>query len=118
MNQASTFTDRRPSTLSDALMLIKPSITLMAVFTAWGGMWLAPNAISTLKVLWTLLGTALIVGAANTLNCYIERESDKLMTRTKVRPLPAGRMKPKLALSIGLVLTSICLLYTSPSPRD
>lgn len=118
MNQASTFTGQRPSALSDALMLIKPSITLMAVFTAWGGMWLAPNAISTSKVLWTLLGTALIVGAANTLNCYIERESDKLMARTKVRPLPAGRMEPKLALSIGLVLTCIALpmLYICSSP--
>ena len=99
-------------------MLIKPSITLMAVFTAWGGIWLAPQAISAAKVIWTLLGTALIVGAANTLNCYIERESDKLMARTKIRPLPAGRMNPTVALVIGSLLTLIALplLYFFSSP--
>lgn len=118
MNKESTLSGPRRSSLSDALMLIKPSITIMAVFTAWGGMWLAPDAIPAAKVLWTLIGTALIVGAANTLNCYIERESDKLMTRTKVRPLPAGRMSPKIALWIGIVLTIIALpilyIYSSP----
>ena len=40
-----------------------------------GGMWLAPKGVPMAKALWTLLGTALIVGAANTLNCYIEPQS-------------------------------------------
>lgn len=103
---------------SDLLMLVKPSITFMAVFTALGGMWLAPKEVSLSRALLTLLGTALIVGAANTLNCYLERESDKLMTRTKNRPLPGGRMKPTTALCVGLVLSALALptLYMFASP--
>ena len=99
-------------------MLVKPSITFMAVFTAMGGMWLAPMEISMSRALLTLLGTALIVGAANTLNCYLERESDKLMTRTKSRPLPGGRMKPATALCVGLILSALALpiLYLFASP--
>ena len=108
----------RSNVWSDLLMLIKPSITFMAVFTALGGMWLAPMDISISRALLTLLGTALIVGAANTLNCYLERESDKLMTRTKSRPLPGGRMKPATALYLGLVLSALALpiLYLFASP--
>ena len=109
---------RRSRFLSDVLMLIKPSITFMAVFTAMGGMWLAPNSISITRAVLTLIGTALIVGAANTLNCYLERESDKLMTRTKTRPLPDGRMSAKTALVLGLSLTMLALplLYVCASP--
>ena len=109
---------RRSSFLADVLMLIKPSITFMAVFTAMGGMWLAPNGISITRAVLTLIGTALIVGAANTLNCYLERESDKLMTRTKTRPLPDGRMSAKTALVLGLSLTMLALplLYVCASP--
>ncbi len=103
--------------LSDFLMLVKPSITLMAVFTAMGGMWLAPTGISLTRALFTLLGTGLIVGAANTLNCYLERETDKLMSRTKNRPLPGGRMTARTALVLGLMLTatSLPLLYVFAS---
>ena len=59
-------------------------------------MWLAPDAIPIHGGV-DRIGTAPIVGAANTLNCYLERESDKLMTRTKNRPLPAGRMDSSIA---------------------
>src|SRR5439155_3385439 len=56
--------------------------------------------------------TALVVGAANALNCYLERESDALMRRTRDRPLPAGRVEPwvALALGVGVASTSIPLL--------
>ena len=51
-----------------------------------------------MPALWLLAGTALIVGAANTLNMYLERDIDCLMARTKDRPLPAGRLDPQTAL--------------------
>jgi protoheme IX farnesyltransferase len=90
--------------------LTKPSITLMVVVTAAGAMWLASRAVgpeaapSGLQIAVMLLTTAMVVSGANTLNQYLERESDKFMARTCRRPLPDGRLDPQLALHFGLAL--------------
>jgi protoheme IX farnesyltransferase len=52
----------------------------------------------------TLLGICLAAASANTLNAYLERDTDALMDRTRERPLPAGRIAPQAALRFGLVL--------------
>jgi protoheme IX farnesyltransferase len=52
-----------------------------------------------------MLGTVLIVAGANALNMYIEREIDGRMDRTKDRPLPAGRLAPRVALWFGVALS-------------
>lgn len=106
--------------VSDLVQLAKPRITLMVVVTTAGGLWLAHRtggtslggadasvAISWLTILATLLGTALIVGGANALNMYLEREIDRKMTRTANRPLPSGRLSSKVALWFGVILSSI-----------
>src|SRR5262249_57911165 len=49
------------------------------------------------------------VGAANALNCWLERDRDRLMARTCGRPLPAGRMEPGVALGVGLLLAVVSL---------
>jgi protoheme IX farnesyltransferase len=49
------------------------------------------------------------VGAANALNCYWERHSDRFMARTRNRPLPSGRMEPAVALGFGLLLAAVSL---------
>jgi len=87
----------------DVLALGKPRITLMVLLTASGGLWLAPTHASRLTVLFALVGVALIVAGANALNMYIERDIDGFMKRTKNRPLPAGRMAPRVALVFGVV---------------
>ena len=65
-----------------------------------------------------IFGTTLVVCSANSINNYIERDTDRLMARTKSRPLPARRMKPTLALVYGLVLLAVALpwlaLQTTP----
>ncbi len=55
------------------------------------------------------------VGGANALNNYIDRDIDVLMARTMRRPIPSGRIKPKLALSFGLalILTSLVAAYSA-----
>jgi len=60
----------------------------------------------------TLFGTALVAGASQTLNQVIETDVDRLMERTKDRPLPAGRIKPQnaLLLGVGMALTGILVL--------
>ena len=89
--------------------LVKPRIMVMALLTAAGAMSLAPGRPSVAVAMWLLAGTALIVGAANTLNMYIERDIDCMMTRTKNRPLPTQRMAPNVALAYGLILGAASL---------
>ena len=55
----------------------------------------------------TLAATALVVGAANTLNCYLERDVDALMLRTRTRPLAAKRLAPATALWVGFGLAAV-----------
>jgi len=92
---------------SDFLALAKPRITTLVVFTTASGLWLAPHVLSGTAVAFTLIGTVMIVAAANTLNMYLERDSDAFMARTMNRPLPAHRMEPEVALKFGLVLAAI-----------
>jgi protoheme IX farnesyltransferase len=97
----------RAGSLRDYLALAKPRVTSLVIFTTAGGLWLAPGALSKLQIALTLLGTVLIVAAANALNMYLERDTDALMARTANRPLPAGRMEPSAALKFGLLLAAI-----------
>jgi protoheme IX farnesyltransferase len=73
------------------------------------GIWLAPGSISPTRWIAALLSTAGIVAAANALNCYLERDVDRLMSRTRNRPLPSGRMDPPIALWFALSLVAISL---------
>ena len=91
-------------TLRDIITLTKPRITLMVVVTAAGGLWLAPTQISVTAMFVTLLTTATVVAAANSLNCWLERDTDRLMKRTMFRPLPDRRLDPQIALYLGIAL--------------
>ena len=102
---------------SDLLQLAKPRITALVVFTTAIGLWLAPHGLPPLTIGLTLVGTVLIVAAANVLNMYLERDSDALMSRTMNRPLPAHRMEPGIALRFGIALVSYVLLYTPMKRR-
>ncbi len=110
------------ATLRDMVALTKPRITLMVVITAAGGMWLASRAAETptsaLRIFAVLSTIAMVVGGANTLNCYLERDSDRFMERTRYRPLPDGRLDPKLALyfgvALGVVSVPILVLVANP----
>lgn len=98
---------------ADLVSLVKPRITLMVLITTAGGLWLAPRSAAhgggLQRGLLVLLGTALIVGGANTLNMYIERDIDGRMKRTRDRPLPAGRMDPAVALWFGVALGALAV---------
>lgn len=92
---------------SDAIALTKPRIMMMALLTAAGGASLAPGNPSLGVWVALLVGTGLLVGAANTFNMYLERDIDCLMSRTKQRPLPARRMDPAFALGLGVLQSVI-----------
>src|SRR5690606_9570618 len=93
--------------LRDLVALTKPRITLMVIITTLGGLWLPPGYVPMVTILATLVATAMVVGAANTLTCWLERDSDAFMARTKNRPLPSGRLDPRWALGLGLALGAI-----------
>lgn len=93
----------------DFVALLKLRITLFVLFTAAGGLWLAPGHTTVLKAVLMLIGTVFIVGSANALNMYIERDIDARAARTKNRPLPAGRLPPHVALWFGVALGLIAL---------
>ncbi len=97
----------RTANVSDFIELVKPRVTALVIATTAGGLWLAPGTHSIALIALTLIGTVLLVGAANALNMYIERDVDALMSRTKNRPLPARRMTPDVALKFGIFLAGI-----------
>ncbi len=94
---------------SDLIALVKPQIMLMSLLTAAGAISLAPGTAPLSTTLWLLAGTALIVGTANTLNMWLERDIDCLMTRTKNRPLPQRRLDPNTALWFGAIQGALSL---------
>lgn len=103
----------------DLIALVKPRIMVMALLTAAGAMSLAPVAISLDRALLLLAGTALIVGSANTLNMWLERDIDCLMARTRTRPLPQHRLEPATALLFGAIQGALALpvlALTGPVP--
>lgn len=102
----------RPSPLAiarDVIALAKPRLATLVVCTAAGGMWLAPGPRDAVRAAALLLGTTLVVGAANALNNWLEREVDARMHRTRARPLPAGRLEPWVALALGLSVPAVAL---------
>ncbi|WP_442935272.1 heme o synthase [Micromonospora sp. CPCC 206061] len=85
--------------------LTKPRIVELLLVTTVPAMMLAAGGLPSLwLVAVVLVGGSLAAGAANALNCYIDRDIDQVMKRTSRRPLPAHRVAPRSALVFGLVL--------------
>jgi protoheme IX farnesyltransferase len=107
-----------PVALRDLVALTKPRLSGLVLLTCGGGMFLAPGRIDALRALMGLAATSMIVGAANALNCYMERDLDRHMRRTQSRPLPAGRLDPRAALVVaaGLSLVGVPMLLLALNP--
>jgi protoheme IX farnesyltransferase len=91
--------------LSDYICLLKPRVMSLVVFTGWVGLYLAPGHLDLLHTLISVVCIAVASGAAGCINMWYERDIDALMSRTRNRPLPAGRMAPADALLFGIVLS-------------
>ena len=97
--------------VGDFLELTKPRITTLVVITAGVGYAVgAPRGIEPAAFVALLIGTALVAGGASALNQYWEREADARMERTRLRPIPAGRMAPPEALAFGLAVAGAGLI--------
>ncbi|MEH0842289.1 heme o synthase [Micromonospora sp. CPCC 205711] len=88
--------------------LTKPRIVELLLVTTVPAMMLADGGVPSLwLVAVVLVGGSLAAGAASVINCYIDRDIDQLMRRTKRRPLPAHTVSPRSALIFGLVLAAV-----------
>ena len=93
------------ATWNDYCELTKPKIIFMVLVTASLGFFMGGQGIhAPWLFLCTLIGIALCSGGSAVLNQYLERDVDRLMERTRNRPLPTGRVKPGTAMSYGFVL--------------
>ncbi len=82
--------------------LIRLRLSLAVAGAALAGYWLTGGA-SPAVALATATGVFLLAACGSILNQVQERRSDALMTRTRLRPLPAGRLQPRTALLAGLL---------------
>ncbi|MBI2155181.1 MAG: protoheme IX farnesyltransferase [Candidatus Rokubacteria bacterium] len=97
---------------SDFLALTKPRVVVMVLVTTVVGYYLgSAGAADYLRLLHTLIGTALAAAGTLALNQFLEREVDALMERTRLRPLPDGRLQPIEALVFGALITTAGVLY-------
>jgi len=95
--------------LSALVELCKPKVTRLVLVTTFLGAVAAPGPIDWVVALGALAGTALVVAGANALNMLLERDSDALMTRTRTRPLPTGRLSTDAALIFGILVSLVGL---------
>ena len=92
-------------TIRAYMALTKPRIIELLLVTTVPAMVLAARGLPPLwLVFWTMVGGSLAAGSANAINCYLDRDIDELMARTRRRPLPAHEVEPERAVVFGLVL--------------
>jgi protoheme IX farnesyltransferase len=108
---ASIARDRR-RVVTDLVVLTKPRVVLMVLVTTLIGYYVAlPGPADWLRAVHLVVGTVLAAGGTLALNQYLERDIDGLMQRTRLRPLPDGRLMPLEALLFGTAITVLGLVY-------
>jgi len=111
---------KKASSIKEAYYeLTKPNITFMILISTALGYFIGGNGISDYQhFILTLLGSCMISSGAGALNHFAESESDKVMYRTSLRPIPAGIISSKNAMIFGvaLVLIGSGLLYSFINP--
>ncbi|KJD35517.1 protoheme IX farnesyltransferase [Tamlana sedimentorum] len=103
-----------PSVISDFKEITKMRLALSVVFSSVAGYLLGVESVEVKTLILLALGGYFMVGASNAFNQIIEKDLDALMSRTKNRPIPAGRMSVTTAFVIACVFTllGIIILYT------
>jgi protoheme IX farnesyltransferase len=101
----------RNDTVRAYIALTKPRIIELLLVTTVPAMVLATREVPGIQLghwawltVWTLVGGTLAAGSANAINCYLDRDIDELMVRTRRRPLPAHQVDPERAVVFGLAL--------------
>lgn len=106
MNVTQVANKKESNRLKDYLQLIKPSLSIMVVFSSVISYLLAPNVVDYdwQMILLLFAGGMLVTGSANAINQVVEKDTDALMKRTAKRPVAAGRM----SMAEGWAFAIIC----------
>ena len=94
---------------------MKPRVMSLVLFTCMVGMIVSSSSVSLSNSIISLLAVAVGSGAAGALNMWYESDLDALMSRTCLRPIPAGKVKKNQALYFGIILSALStmMLYYS-----
>ena len=95
--------------LKSLVLLMKPRVMSLVVFTSAVGLLTAPNTIPLFNSLMGIFFVTIGAGAAGALNMWYEADLDKLMTRTCLRPIPSGKINKQHALIFGIILSIISI---------
>jgi protoheme IX farnesyltransferase len=94
------------SRTGDYVALAKPRLNFLVVVSALAGYAMAGgDTHDVVRLIATVAGTALVASGASAFNQILERKPDALMRRTRLRPLPDGRLQPSEALVFALALS-------------
>lgn len=105
---------RGHSMLADASQLVRPRIAMMVLVTVFAAMWLTSGSreLNWFSVVGVLFGTAVVAASSSIANQILERDTDRLMARTALRPLAAGRLSNRSAwvlVAVGFIGGSGCV---------
>ncbi|MDQ1912076.1 heme o synthase [Paenibacillus sp. GD4] len=96
---------QQKASIKDFIQLAKPGILFSNSITAFGGFWVASQwNVDWLLLVYTLIGTALVMASGCVLNNYLDRDMDIKMARTQGRALATGRISPQTVLAYGIIL--------------
>jgi protoheme IX farnesyltransferase len=94
----------------DYFALLKPRVMALVVFTAFAGLLAAPGSVHPLVGFCAILFIAVGGGASGALNMWWDADIDRIMRRTRNRPIPSGRVQEGEALSLGLALSGFAVV--------
>ena len=98
-------TEQPISTAKDWLLMLKPRVMTLVVYTALAGLIAAPGHLHPILAISAILCISIGAGAAGALNMWYDRDIDAVMRRTRKRPIPDGRISANDALAYGVVLS-------------
>ena len=103
----------RPASAGDYIALLKPRVMSLVVFTGLVGYMAAPGPGDIVLGFAAILSIAVAAGAAGALNMWYDSDIDAVMSRTRTRPIPAGRIPREEALMLGMTLSilSVVTMY-------
>jgi len=98
------------ASVKDYIMLMKPRVMSLVVFTAFCGLWIAPGQIHPVIAFAAILFVTIGAGSAAAINMWYDRDIDAIMKRTQKRPIVTGVIEPDEALSFGVITGVISVL--------
>ncbi len=110
---------RQPSLAADLVTLTKPRIISLLLVTTIAPMFCTDAGLPSPALLgWVALGGYLMAGGANAINMWFDRDIDDKMTRTRLRPIPSGRLTPAQVLLFGAALgaAAFVIFWTQVNP--